>query len=1772
MHRRLRPSARPRPERAGRFPRIVRAAVAAACVMAMVAFAPPAIAGGRVGGTAVSAKSGTTKSGTTKSGTTTASAKASSTPSSSAAADPGAAGASAAQTLKEGAASVAQAHKALAAQESQTAPAPVAAAETRAAIESGDERAPATAKVALGGAWKLSADVDADVTDSCTAPVTSPDPQAGSYLLSLDRPAFASSVDAGSGNVAANVDDGSLCSAWESEWDVDPQWVYIDLGADATITQVVIDWDTAYATSYEVQTSNDEINWTTIYSTADFTGGQAVLDVAGSGRYVRVLGLARVYAQYGYQIDELQVFGTGGVNQPPNTAPDLALNAPVAASSEDTTDDLATSMYLPSNVDDGSTSTCWTSASADDQWISVDLGSVTKIGEVSLNWYWAGDYARAYDIQVSDDGQNWTTVYRNLYADGGTNGTGGEYGGTENIALDVSGQYVRLYAYGRQQNYGLVLCELDVYGWSAGDPTPSYTIPPLPTPGMMAAGSGSYATDDITQFAPFAPKYVTSNLTGPLKSNTWWTDLLIDPLGDGNALVPLPLEANYSVQGLGIYDPGAGYASTGGGAVNADGPPDLYLNASNITNTQNLETLVNAYSPYSVNVWLTDDGTAKMSTTLVEGSPFVYNTYSDPAAPYVLVPGLTAATNPNGGTILATDGSSYTGDSIGLTLQNTDGSGDGTSYTRYYGMFAPAGTVFTREGSMIMMDLGSGGDYLSVATLPALSDLSYYYQYAYAFVTGTAVSYSYNQAAATVTTTFADTTDLERAGFANDTLMGLEPHQWQVSSAALTPYSYPSVRGPIKVMEGDSFTTSDTFDGLLPQFAEPDVSGYSRAAVLSYLGQLDSWLGTSPSGWISEFSEPYWQGKILQPAMMAAIVAKQIGDTADLNFDTTVLKTVLDDFYTYSSTDPEHGNYFYYNSTWGTLTPYTSAYGLNIYLDDHHLTYGYFIYASAILASLDPAWAQQYGPMVELVLDDYADPNADDGMFPQFRNFDQYAGHSWAGGYADNPNGANQESSSEALQSWAAEYLWGEVTGNKTYIDAGAYGFTTELRATQDYYFNWGGDDFLPSYSYQIAGQIYGSSYWYGTYFGIVPAYIYGIQMLPTAPWLAYDGVNQADAASLYSSFVAQNGGPPTTWQHIILPFDALSNPTDALTQFNNSLSTMETDAIFNTYWFIENMASYGHQTQAVWATNSGTVQVFSNGSAYTAQVWNPTSTAETVDFANASGATGSVTVGPGLLITTNPMENLGGDTTAPTVPTGLTATASSTTQVNLAWNASTDNDKVQQYVLYRNGTEIGTTPALTYTDSGLTPDTAYSYTVAAQDEGGNLSAAGNTATATTDGVQTPLDEAAFTASTNAPSATDGEGNGPQNAITNAVDGDANSATRFSTDEDEAAGLYYQVNLGSAQTFDQIDMNATGGYAGDFAPGYQVEVSTNGTTWTTVDTVTGATAFPEIATFPTQTAQYLRVALTGATATWWSMVQFIVSNLTSGTTYPADTYSLSVCGSGNTSGSGSCVHEAPLSESGWTASSNADYGEDVPQNAITNVIDGTDATRFSTDQDQAAGLYYEVNLGSVQSFNAVDLDSGGYGSDYAHAYTIAVSDNGTSWTTVTDGTGDETPEVAPFPTQTAQYIRVTLDENSSDNWWSIVDFSLLAQNAGWTASTNTGGDAAAAIDGNPATRFTSGADQTAGMSWELDLGAPEQFDEIVMDSTDWPGDYARGYEVRVSDNGSNWTAVDTGTGLGSPESASFPVQDAQYIQVTLTAPSTANWWSIGEFLVFDSQQ
>jgi hypothetical protein len=136
-----------------------------------------------------------------------------------------------------------------------------------------------------------------------------PAPAHAATLLSQGRPATASSTE-GAGTPAPAAVDGDAGTRWASAWS-DPQWLQVDLGALADISQVTLNWEAAYATAYEIQVSDDAASWQTVYSTTTATGGVQNLTVTGHGRYVRLYGTHRA-GGYGYSLWEFQVSGTPG--------------------------------------------------------------------------------------------------------------------------------------------------------------------------------------------------------------------------------------------------------------------------------------------------------------------------------------------------------------------------------------------------------------------------------------------------------------------------------------------------------------------------------------------------------------------------------------------------------------------------------------------------------------------------------------------------------------------------------------------------------------------------------------------------------------------------------------------------------------------------------------------------------------------------------------------------------------------------------------------------------------------------------------------------------------------------------------------------------------------------------------------------------------------------------------------------------------------------------------------------------------------------------------------------------------------------------------------------------------------------------------------------------------------------------------------------------------------------------------------------------------------
>jgi len=283
---------------------------------------------------------------------------------------------------------------------------------------------------------------------------------AASTLLSQGRPATASSTE-NAGTPAGNAVDGNTGTRWSSAF-ADPQWIQVDLGQSATITQVVLNWEAAYARSFQLQVSDNGSTWTNVYTTTAGTGGVQTLNLTGTGRYVRLNGTERATA-YGYSLWEFQVYGSIGGSTPPATGCGTANAAQGRPATASSTENAGTPA---GNAVDGNTGTRWSSAFADPQWIQVDLGSSQPICQVLINWEPA--YARSFQIQLSANGTSWTTVYST------TTGAGGNQ--TYNVA--GTGRYVRVNGTVRATGYGYSIWELGVHVGGGDITTPPSSPPP----------------------------------------------------------------------------------------------------------------------------------------------------------------------------------------------------------------------------------------------------------------------------------------------------------------------------------------------------------------------------------------------------------------------------------------------------------------------------------------------------------------------------------------------------------------------------------------------------------------------------------------------------------------------------------------------------------------------------------------------------------------------------------------------------------------------------------------------------------------------------------------------------------------------------------------------------------------------------------------------------------------------------------------------------------------------------------------------------------------------------------------------------------------------------------------------------------------------------------------------------------------------------------------------------------------------------------------------
>ncbi len=474
-----------------------------------------------------------------------------------------------------------------------------------------------------------------------------------------------------------------------------------------------------------------------------------------------------------------------------------------------------------------------------------------------------------------------------------------------------------------------------------------------------------------------------------------------------------------------------------------------------------------------------------------------------------------------------------------------------------YALFGPTGMTWEKVSPTEWTGhIPAGKGYISAAGLPddQLGTLALFTRHAYAFIDDTRVEWKYDTATSKVETTFSAVTKTME-GPNNGPLLGLYPHQWfnNASVQSALGQSYETVRGKIKLIAASQFKTVLTYNGFVPYW--PAVTDSPRTKQLNEVMEAD--LRNARRMMLEEGKGPYWQGKGLHRILKLMDVVEQQGNVKGRDRLLTMVKERAEQWLT-----GKDNTYFHLDKSQGAIASYPEEYYFVEQMNDHHFVYGYWIRAAADIALRDPSWIakDKWGGMIDLLVGDIATMRRNGSDFPFLRNFDPYEGHSWASGMAHDEFGGNQESSSEAVNAWAALILWAEITGNRELRDLAVYLYTTEIDAIGHYWFDLHGLVFAPEYKSVESSIVFGGKYVHNTWWTDEPRQIKGINLLPVTTASTYLGRNpdfvKRSLATLKPEtdiYLARGkkANPPDMWQDIFAKYMGLADPNMGLAQWN---------------------------------------------------------------------------------------------------------------------------------------------------------------------------------------------------------------------------------------------------------------------------------------------------------------------------------------------------------------------------------------------------------------------------------------------------------------------------------------------------------------------------------------------------------------------------------------------------------------------------------------------
>lgn len=783
---------------------------------------------------------------------------------------------------------------------------------------------------------------------------------------------------------------------------------------------------------------------------------------------------------------------------------------------------------------------------------------------------------------------------------------------------------------------------------------------------LIMLEDGSYRVGNAIEIShPTRPVYINDDLlVKAVPSNGWWTQLLVQNYGGGNGIYTNPLRSAFSNQGVEITNPGSGFVQY----WNPEGYntmanfsltlPDMFVKTSSL-NTD-YQTFVIDYSDTTVSVAMRNNGNAEdqMVMTYAQGSPYVFAEVADSEKAY-----LTLASNGVAGYEYydlagnLINGSNYTGDGlvirliqkhVGYVTFRPSNVGQPIYSDRYFLVSLPSDSQVNLSSknhpsaliNHLDFDLNSA-NYFSIAAINSLSEAEFFHRFAFNRSLRGTVDYTVDEVESEVITNYQQTIQILSLSDEDEVLQFLMPHHYQNSEVSLTDKEFNTVRGQLKLYQGNEFSTSLAFNGVVPALALPENSEFDESDMNGYLVDLDTRTSIDDQENFLNDEGPYWNGKAIYPLAQGLIIADQIGDDTLKQSFISKLRYLLEDWFTYSSTVDE--KYLYYNEEWGTVYYSNNDFNTATELSDHSFTHGYLIYAASVLGMYDSSFISEYSPLVEMLINDVSYTGRDNYDFGYLRAFDKWAGHTWAHGFGTFAEGNNIESSSEAISSWVGIYLWSLNTGDIDMRDAAIYGFVHELSSAKTYMFDYSETIFPDNYSQYalVAGMIWGGKYDYATWFGANPTFIYGIQWLPNGEYLSNYTINTSDKeylAKIFAKYLNAKNGEIDTWFANMWSIQALVDSDLALQQFDADkiLNDDYPSDLAQTYYLLNAIKYNGDRTDEysmiVNENISSSIYINSNGDVI-ANIWNASANEETCFFVNQLGETIEIVV-PGNSLT----------------------------------------------------------------------------------------------------------------------------------------------------------------------------------------------------------------------------------------------------------------------------------------------------------------------------------------------------------------------------------------------------------------------------------------------------------------------------------------------------------------------------------------------------------